>query len=94
LAEDITLNDEEAEKLRLMEEEAELRRLANIVATEVGYLYLVGDLECAKDWSDDIEQSNMSLIYKKAETDTDMGQLDEDRFETKKRAQTCKPGYL
>jgi hypothetical protein len=94
LAEDITLNDEEAEKLRLMEEEAELRRLANIVATEVGYLYFVGDLECAKDWSDDIEQSNMSLIYKKAETDTDMGQLDEDRFETKKRAQTCKPGYL
>ena len=67
------LNDAEAEKLRLMEEEAELRRLANIVATEVGYLYLVGNLDYPNDWSGDIKRSNMSLIYKKAEIDLDMG---------------------
>ena len=73
LAEDMILNDAEAEKLRLMEEEAELRRLANIVATEVGYLYLVGNLDYPNDWSGNIKRSNMSLIYKKAEIDLDMG---------------------
>ena len=87
LADDMMLNEEDAEKLRVEEEAAELRRLASTVTTEVGYLYFVGDFECSEDWSYDIERGNMSLIYRTAEIDIDMGQLDGGHVEAEEESE-------
>lgn len=67
LAADVMLDDLEMERLRRAEADTELERLANIAATEVGYLYFVGDNDGLEDWWDDVEWSDMSLIYRKVE---------------------------
>ncbi|UPX17436.1 uncharacterized protein EKO05_0007790 [Ascochyta rabiei] len=58
----------DVEKLKLAEDKAELQWMAGVVASEVGYLYFVGDVDGFEDWMDDVEQSNLSLIYRKVET--------------------------
>ncbi|KAF2628482.1 hypothetical protein BU25DRAFT_467143 [Macroventuria anomochaeta] len=83
LAEDVPTDEADGEKPRLAEEAAELRRLTDVVATEVGYLYFVGEDDLLERWSDDVEQSDLSLIYRKVEPGMDMGQLDEDHVKTK-----------
>ncbi|KAF9692724.1 hypothetical protein EKO04_009077 [Ascochyta lentis] len=57
------------EALKSVEAEAELQHLASVEASEVGYLYFVGDVDGFEDWMDDVEQSNMCLVYRKSETD-------------------------
>ena len=68
--------------MRVAEEAAELRRLTNVVATEVGYLYLIGDVDLLGKWRDDVKQSNLSLIYRKSETGMGMGYVAENLVET------------
>ena len=81
-AEDVRVDDMELEKMRVAEEAAELRRLTNVVATEVGYLYLIGDVDLLGKWRDDVKQSNLSLIYRKSETGMGMGYVAENLVET------------
>ncbi|KAF1349350.1 hypothetical protein EJ07DRAFT_68636, partial [Lizonia empirigonia] len=64
LAVDVMLDELEVERLRLAEADAELQPLANVAATEVGYLYLVGDNDGLEDWRYDVERSNMSLVFR------------------------------
>ncbi|KAJ8115885.1 hypothetical protein OPT61_g2575 [Boeremia exigua] len=80
LSEDLVLDDTELEKLKLAEGAEKLKRLMRVVATQVGYLYLIGDVGLLDRWKDDVEQSDQSLIYQKQETGMEMEQLDEDHI--------------
>ncbi|KAH6625242.1 hypothetical protein C7974DRAFT_376785 [Boeremia exigua] len=92
LADAVDLSETELDKLRLAEEVAKLQRLTNVVATEVGFLYLVGDTDLFKKWKADVEQSNLSLIYRKegpameGQSDGDHGAEDEDEDEDEDEA--------
>lgn len=77
LAEDIVLDEAELKNMRRAEESAELRRLTDNVATEVGYLYFVGAVGMLEKWTDDTEKSNLSLIYRQYDMDMDMRQMHE-----------------
>lgn len=87
LAEDVTMDEKEAERLKLAEKDAEIQRLANVIATEVGYLYFVGDVDDFDGWRYDVERSNMALIYRKVQSDVAMGRLDEDGAETEEESE-------
>jgi len=61
---DMEMDEAELEKLRQEEDAAELRRVADVVATEVGYLYFVGELGLLERWKDDFEASNLDLVQR------------------------------
>lgn len=66
---DMKVDDSELEKARLAEAAAELQRLTSAVAAQVGYLYFIGEAGLLERWKDDMEQSNLSLIYRKHDQD-------------------------
>lgn len=82
LANDVEMDEVELEKLRLEEEAAELRRLADVVATEVGYLYFVGEMGLLERWRDDFETSNLDLIQRQTENGMYVGHMDEEHVRT------------
>lgn len=67
LANDVKVDEAELKRLRLEEEAAELRRLADVTATEVGYLYFVGEMNLLERWRDDLEISSLDLIHRQTE---------------------------
>lgn len=80
LARDVTTDNADLERMNLAAEDAELQRLARTVATEVGYLYFVGEANCSKEWRREIEQSNKSLVFRKDEWDVEMVELDQEQI--------------
>jgi hypothetical protein len=62
----------EVERSRLAEEAEELQRQIDVVATEVGYLYFVGDAGHSEAVEYDVERSNRGLVYRRAEADVHM----------------------
>lgn len=82
LANDVKVDGAELERLRLEGEAAELRRLAGVTATEVGYLYFVGETDLLERWRDDLEISNLELIQRQIENGMSVGRMDEEHVET------------
>jgi hypothetical protein len=82
LINDIEMDEVELRKLRQEEEAAELRRLADVVATEVGYLYFVGQLGLLERWRDAFETSNLDLIQRQTENGVYVGYVGEEHVET------------
>lgn len=76
LAEDVIMDGTELERVRLAEEAVKLRWQTSVIATEVGYLYFVGGIGLLEHWRDDVEQSNLSLIYRKYEKGLETVELD------------------
>ncbi|KAF3047184.1 hypothetical protein E8E12_011579 [Didymella heteroderae] len=74
LVDDVNTDEAGLESLRLEEEAAELRRLAGVVATEVGYLYFVGEIGLLERWRDDVERSNLDLIQRQTENGVQVGE--------------------
>ena len=82
LVNEMEMDEAGLEKLRRDEEAAELRRLADVVATEVGYLYFVGELGLQECWRDDFEASNLDLVQRQTENGAYVGYVEDERDET------------
>ncbi|KAF3048484.1 hypothetical protein E8E11_009414 [Didymella keratinophila] len=81
LVSDMEIDEAELEKLRQEEEAAELRRAADVVATEVGYLYFVGELGLLERWRDEFEASNLDLIQRQTENGVYVGHVEDEHVE-------------
>jgi hypothetical protein len=64
LAEELAVNEEILEAIRMREENELLERQALKVAGEVGYLYFVGDIYRTMYWRDDYLRSNRHLVQR------------------------------
>jgi hypothetical protein len=80
LANEMEMDEAELEKLRRDEEAVELR-LTDAVATEVGYLYLVGELGLQERWRDDFEASNLDLVQTQTENGVYVEHVEDEHVE-------------
>jgi hypothetical protein len=74
------MDEAELEKLRRDEEAVELR-LTDAVATEVGYLYLVGELGLQERFGDDFEASNLDLVQTQTENGVYVEHVEDEHVE-------------
>lgn len=81
LVNDVDLDKAGLERLKQEQEAAELQRLADVTATEVGYLYFVGELGLLERWRDDFEASNLDLIQRQTENGVYVGHVEEELIE-------------
>lgn len=86
LANDVDMDETELERLRLEEQNAELQRLTNAAAAEVGYIYFVGEMGLLELWRDDFERSNLYLVQRRFENGMHhIGHIEEDLVQTEGR---------
>ncbi|KAJ4370060.1 hypothetical protein N0V86_008795 [Didymella sp. IMI 355093] len=81
LVNEVEMDEAEVERLRLEEQAAGLRRLADVMATEVGYLYFVGEMGLLERWRDEFEVSNLELIQRQTEDGLYVGWVGEEHVE-------------
>lgn len=77
LAREVEVDEAELERLRLEAEAAELRRLVSVVASEVGYLYFVGEMGLLERWKEEFRVSDLDLIQRQMENGVYVGHEDE-----------------
>lgn len=78
LVNDVEMDEAEREKMRQEEEAVALRRITDVVATEVGYLYFVGELGLLERWRDDFEASDLDLVQRQTDNSVYVGHVEEE----------------
>jgi hypothetical protein len=65
------MDENQLEEMRRTEEAAEFGRLMRRVSKEVGYLYLIGSMDCMEEWNDDYLDSDKQLVWRDPEKPAD-----------------------
>ncbi|KAF1927797.1 uncharacterized protein M421DRAFT_64423 [Didymella exigua CBS 183.55] len=68
----------ELEELRLEEEAVKLQRLVDVAATEVGFLYFVGEMGLLERWRAEFECSSVDLIQRRSENGVYIGYIEDE----------------
>jgi hypothetical protein len=71
VVEEVQMDENQLEEMRRTEEAAEFGRLMRRVSKEVGYLYLIGSMDCMEEWNDDYLDSDKQLVWRDPEKPAD-----------------------